>query len=711
MTRGGLRTRARRGPARALQPRLLFLPPAGGPYAEGGRDRFAEEHADLGGLPGYQVFGSRPVEARRLFWYRWIAGHQISFSLWRIISDIVQRHDDDAPSESEIDTLVACVDGYSAMLLYSSTLPRDHYHAHIRPRMALQHPAFSSSAMAALRSWRGVRAGRAAAHRRAPVGRRGDRMSASRASLPHARHGRPLARSALSSSAVRDRVNPITRVGAACSCRRDCGPLRAPVATEVDFHEGARMDETTQVVTRPRDPLAAALGNASLLGVGYLMSGRKVLALINLLVVVTFVAMLATMVRSAWFEVTVLLWWVTVVVHGWVSAGGRLRRPRFQGARKRRLAALALAVPVLAGVVFLRVDAAGIGDDIARARARGDCPAALDALDARSIGHRVVNAPLAVRDDRTVPACERARVAISALDKALTGDIKALESGFGGLSALLADFPDHEQVAAVALNRFVAKLPTGDPCHTKAITDRLRDRKRDGTLLDMSSGVVPGVAPTAIVECADRLMKRANWTEARAHYQQLLNQYPDHALKARAAEGAQRATHELELATVRSLLATKEPNGQPSYCTSPASYSAAVAHGAKSPNPALLFGNDAYANRLPAEWRASEAANAVLVICLGESTYGAPVRTCPYRSERNPNLQGNVTFHRVAIPVRVFEVRSGKLLNATTVEIGGASCPTVIEYSAHIDAGPPPQMHVAPSDADVHAAFRPLISP
>ncbi|MCE7000413.1 L-tyrosine 3-hydroxylase [Saccharothrix sp. S26] len=145
MTRGGLRTGPRREPARALQPRLLFLPPAGGPYAEDGRDRFAARPADLDGLPGYQVFGARPVEARRLFWYRWIAGHQISFSLWRVISDIVLRHGDDAPSEREIDTLVACVDGYSAMLLYSSTVPREHYHAHLRPRMALQHPAFSGA--------------------------------------------------------------------------------------------------------------------------------------------------------------------------------------------------------------------------------------------------------------------------------------------------------------------------------------------------------------------------------------------------------------------------------------------------------------------------------------------------------------------------------------------------------------------------------------
>jgi L-tyrosine peroxygenase len=135
-----------RAPAYARQfpvPRLLFMPPTGHEFAEQPRETDDIELTDLA-FPDYDVFGVRKVEARPLFWYRWIAGHQISFVLWRAMCDIV-RHHDDMPTERELDMLTACVDGYSAMLLYSSTVPREHYHAHTRVRMALQHPSFSGA--------------------------------------------------------------------------------------------------------------------------------------------------------------------------------------------------------------------------------------------------------------------------------------------------------------------------------------------------------------------------------------------------------------------------------------------------------------------------------------------------------------------------------------------------------------------------------------
>lgn len=127
-----------------LQARLLFMPPTGHEYAEQSCATYDPEFADRD-FPAYDVFGSCRVEARRLFWHRWIAGHQISFVLWRAMGDVVRRHLDDMPTERELDVLASCVDGYSAMLLYSATVPREHYHAHTRVRMALQHPSFSGT--------------------------------------------------------------------------------------------------------------------------------------------------------------------------------------------------------------------------------------------------------------------------------------------------------------------------------------------------------------------------------------------------------------------------------------------------------------------------------------------------------------------------------------------------------------------------------------
>lgn len=125
-----------------LQPRLLRLPPSGNDYA--GRD-FPTELGVPAESVRYDLFGSVPVDAAPLFWYRWITGHQISFVLWRAIADVLVRHPDHSPPPDELDLLTTCVDGYSAMLLYSSTVPRDHYHTHTRVRMALQHPSFSGA--------------------------------------------------------------------------------------------------------------------------------------------------------------------------------------------------------------------------------------------------------------------------------------------------------------------------------------------------------------------------------------------------------------------------------------------------------------------------------------------------------------------------------------------------------------------------------------
>jgi hypothetical protein len=126
-----------------LQPRLLFLPPTGRGYDKGSYspESTVPRHEDS----GYDLFGRSPVEPTHLFWYRWIAGHQVSFILWRTLGEAIGRRANDIPAQRELDVLAACVDGYSAMLLYSATVPRDHYHAHIRERMALQHPSFSGT--------------------------------------------------------------------------------------------------------------------------------------------------------------------------------------------------------------------------------------------------------------------------------------------------------------------------------------------------------------------------------------------------------------------------------------------------------------------------------------------------------------------------------------------------------------------------------------
>jgi hypothetical protein len=103
---------------------------------------------------------------------------------------------------------------------------------------------------------------------------------------------------------------------------------------------------------------------------------------------------------------------------------------------------------------------------------------------------------------------------------------------------------------------------------------------------------------------------------------------------------------------------------------------------------------------LPAEWVTGDVTKATRVLCVGAREFGTSVETCPYLGS------GNVTFHRIALPVRVYELRTGRLVTDTRVEISGTSCPYFIYIYGHDT-----KMYVTPSDSQIQAAFGPLISP
>ena len=454
---------------------------------------------------------------------------------------------------------------------------------------------------------------------------------------------------------------------------------------------------------RQADPLAVALGNASLLGVGYLLLRRPWLAVLTLVVTVVLVVLLTGSTPEVWLEVVVVLWWAVLIAHGWLLAR---RHPRPARPWRKRAVALAVTVPVLAVFGVLRFDAAGIEQDVAEARGAGDCGRATTATDQLWFGHRVVDAPLVARAEETNAACARLRAADKALGVALTGDIEALETGFATLSEVLAERPGHEQMVATALDGFLDRLPKIDSCLATKVTDWLREHKPGGALAP-AADVVPRVAPHAMVGCGDRLMAANDWGVARDHYQQLLDEYPEHELALTAQQGVRKATLAIELDNVRGLLA---PTGSlPRYCDAPAPYSGAAPYVPNRPNRALVYGSEPNTNKIPPGWKASDVTNAVVVICAGESEYGASVDTCLYDSTTDPGVSGWVTFRKIAIPLRVFEIRTGRQVASFKVEIGGGSCPTFLSWYGSIT--PPSNEYVTASATDVQAAFRPLLIP
>ena len=93
----------------------------------------------------------------------------------------------------------------------------------------------------------------------------------------------------------------------------------------------------------PRDPVAVALGNASLFGVGYFLLGRRAQGVLAALVSVVLLVVLGSAAGSGWVQWFLLAWWVTTIGHGWLAAR---RRPTATRTRQR-IGAGVLAVVVL----------------------------------------------------------------------------------------------------------------------------------------------------------------------------------------------------------------------------------------------------------------------------------------------------------------------------------------------------------------------------
>ncbi|MEV6401037.1 L-tyrosine 3-hydroxylase [Streptomyces sp. NPDC051907] len=85
-------------------------------------------------------------EVERLFWFRWITGHQSTFALWQLLGTVLDEAGRPGVDGDELARTARCmVRAYSLMLLYASSSPQDMYERVIRDPMARQHPNLSGS--------------------------------------------------------------------------------------------------------------------------------------------------------------------------------------------------------------------------------------------------------------------------------------------------------------------------------------------------------------------------------------------------------------------------------------------------------------------------------------------------------------------------------------------------------------------------------------
>ncbi|MEU3889386.1 hypothetical protein [Streptomyces sp. NPDC029041] len=452
------------------------------------------------------------------------------------------------------------------------------------------------------------------------------------------------------------------------------------------------------------DPLAVALGNATLLGTGYLLLRRKRLAATAVLGAAVLLHLTAR-TAEARYEVLLLAWWAAGIAHGWFMAR---RRPEHAVRPGQRAGTLALALAVVLTATLLRIDAYGIEERVTEAREDGDCRAAVAAQGGVWWGHRLAGAPVVEPGDAVVAACHRLDGAASVLARAArTGSTEDLGRGFGTLTGVLNDGPGNEQTVSTTLDTFLDALPTDDACGTAALTAWLRGRGPSHDVLDRSAGTAARTEPAALVGCGDHLMTEDAWPRARDHYQQLLDTYPDDSRTDEARGGVRKATLAIELNRVRGLV-DDTYDASSGYCAKPAKYSGAPAY-RKGSGRALFLGDSEYTGQLPGSWRTGDPAKAALVVCADEAENGAAVQTCRYENKKSKYLPHQVTFHKVKIPLKVYALRTGKRLDPRSVQIGGGSCPSVLRYEYYMyDLGPGDQF-VSTSKSGVRDAFRPVL--
>lgn len=90
--------------------------------------------------------GDADVASDRLFWFRWITGHQVAFLCWRAAALLLMaehapgRHDDHGLERAALWLRTS-----TTMYVYAASCPREVYHRIIRPTMTLWHAAFSGT--------------------------------------------------------------------------------------------------------------------------------------------------------------------------------------------------------------------------------------------------------------------------------------------------------------------------------------------------------------------------------------------------------------------------------------------------------------------------------------------------------------------------------------------------------------------------------------
>jgi hypothetical protein len=485
------------------------------------------------------------------------------------------------------------------------------------------------------------------------------------------------------------------------------------------------------------DLLAVLLGNATLLGVGYLFLRRWRLALLALAGTTALVIALGATAGSPIVLVALAVWCAAMVGHGWwlVRGSSPAARPWSQ-----RIVAGVVVVSLLALVVGLHTATERTVSDAAEAHAAGDCEQASALLENLGPVDRAMNGPMALEGAADLEACgllldareiERAgwshRPAAAAavatymrhpnaqwegagprraellLDAAYDREgvhRKAMRAGFEQLTTTLDETPGQAGRVESVVGDFLADLAEErDHCAVRGLVEWVDGQDWAAPALAEPVAAASGEVPRRVLGCARALADADRLTASRDAYQAFLQDFrSDRRADAASAELYDVITG-IQRKNVRDLLDTYQ------YCADPAPYRGADPYRRNARNPMRVFGMDPTAHDFPRSWQANGLKNMVLVACVDGPKRGSYQDTCLYESDASP-FGSDVRFYASRFDVRLYEVRTGRRVASFTEEFGEPCPPSIWVESFIPDFFVPPETkRSAFTSAEVRGMF------
>ncbi|MDN3241502.1 hypothetical protein [Glycomyces tritici] len=456
---------------------------------------------------------------------------------------------------------------------------------------------------------------------------------------------------------------------------------------------------------RATDPVAAVAGNATMLGLGYMLMRRPVLAVLALCGTGFLLWSAAVQTENPLWRLLLPAWGLVMILHAWwltrrsrpdrlvdlTDSAALLGSAKPDPGRRSKVFAVTAAALVLLTAVWFRVDAWRIADDAETAHTAGDCEEATAALDRFDAVHRVAFGPAVLRGEEEREACALLLAALESSREAPTeaaatmetylghpgalwdgaGPKRAqfmleaalldshpnptvLEEAFAQLSTTLDEHPGQSAAVASTVEGFMAGLAEAPPCTGHAVDDWLAAQSWEAEELTAPVAAAVDQVPLRMLDCAKETAE-AGGGDGAVLFREFLTAYPDHERAGEAADG---------------VLASG------TYCADPVAYRGAPDPGGTGPHPMQLAGSWGSEGRgFPDSWLATTAAETALVVC-ADAEAGEFQEACRYRRPSGDTFYAYFFAHRFTI--KAYALQTGELVEEYAREIGDP-CPDTLD--------------------------------